>query len=164
MANGPIGYEYGTSPRKIQYQENEKTRRNNRQKNTKVMTKKRKHRLTSKEKFIFYLAVTFSIVLVVSYRNSLITEEFNLKEKNKKELSALEKENEQLRVSIESSLNLNNIGAAAKEQLGMQKLDNSQKVYISLPKKDYVEAATEEVIIEKETSWGQKIIDKIIKK
>jgi len=44
----------------------------------------------------------------------------------------------------------------------MQKLTNKQTVYISLPKKDYVEPATEEVIIEKETNWFQNIINKIL--
>jgi len=44
----------------------------------------------------------------------------------------------------------------------MQKLTNKQTVYISLPKKDYVEAATEEVIIEEETNWFENIINKIV--
>ena len=49
----------------------------------------------------------------------------------------------------------------AKEKLGMQKLTNKQTVYITLPKKDYVEPATEEVIKETEKNWFEKFIDKI---
>ena len=57
-------------------------------------------------------------------------------------------------------MNLSNIEKLAKEKLGMQKLDNSQKVYVSLPKKDYVEPAVEEVKLDDtEENWFQKIIN-----
>ena len=47
----------------------------------------------------------------------------------------------------------------AKERLGMQKLDNSQKVYVNLDKKDYVQSATEEVVIEEEKTLWDRIIE-----
>ena len=47
--------------------------------------------------------------------------------------------------------------------LGMQKLDNSQKVYINLPKKDYIESNVEEVIMEEGNTFWQKIIKNISK-
>lgn len=68
----------------------------------------------------------------------------------KTELSEVQKANEQLNVNIQNSLNLNKIEQSAKELLGMQKLTTKQTIYVSLPKRDYVEPATEEVIIEKE--------------
>ena len=43
----------------------------------------------------------------------------------------------------------------------MQKLTNKQTVYVTLPKKDYVESASEEVVIEKEKSWFEQVVDKI---
>ena len=51
-------------------------------------------------------------------------------------------------------MNISNIEKEAKEKLGMQKLTNSQKVYINLDKKDYVKSLqespkTEETIISK---------------
>ena len=79
-------------------------------------------------------------------------------------LSSLEKENQQLKVNIENGLNLNNIEKLAKEKLGMQKLTNKQTLYVSLPKKDYVEAATEEVLIENEKSWFEQFVNKIFHK
>ena len=82
----------------------------------------------------------------------------------KKELATLQKENEQLEINIENSLNLSNIEKEAKEKLGMDKLTNKQTVYISLPKKDYVESATEKVIIEEDKNWFEKIIDWIFQK
>ena len=54
-----------------------------------------------------------------------------------------------------------NPGNIAKEKLGMQKLTNKQTVYVSLPKKDYVESASEKVVIEKDKNWFEKFVDKI---
>ena len=101
----------------------------------------------------------FIVLLTISYRNSQINENFNQVQNLKKELSTLEKENEQLKVNIENSVNLNNIEQAAKEKLGMQKLTNKQAVYVSLPKKDYIETATEEVKIEENQNWFEKILN-----
>lgn len=110
-----------------------------------------------KVKIALYIAIGFAILFGISYRNSLITENFNQKESLKKELSSIQKENEQLKVNIESSLNLNNVEQQAKNLLGMQKLENKQKVYINLPKKDYIEPAAEEVEVEEKLSIWQKI-------
>ena len=52
----------------------------------------------------------------------------------------------------------------AKEELGMVKLTSKQTVYISLPKKDYVESASEKVVIEEQKSWFSELIDKILNK
>ena len=56
-------------------------------------------------------------------------------------------------MNIENNLILATIEQAAKEKLGMQKLNNSQKVYVSLPKKDYIEAASEEIIMEEDKTF-----------
>ena len=86
---------------------------------------------------IKYISIIFIALMAISYRNSLINEKFNQNEKLKSTLAVTQKEND--------SLNLNNIEKIAREKLGMQKLDNSQKVYVSLPKKDYVEPAVEQI-------------------
>ena len=44
--------------------------------------------------------------------------------------------------------------------LGMQKLTSKQTIYVSLPKRDYVEPATEEVIIEEKNEY-ESILKKI---
>ena len=105
-----------------------------------------------------------TILLTISYRNSQINEKFTEKQNLEKQLSSLQKENEQLRVNIQNGLNLKNIEKLAKEKLGMQKLTNKQTIYVSLPKKDYVESASEEVIIEDNKNWFQKFVDKIFNK
>ena len=103
-------------------------------------------------------------MLVIGYRNSLIKKNFNANEKLKSNLAAIEKENEQLKVNLENSLNLSNIEKIAKEKLGMQKLDNSQKIYVSLDKEDYIETASEEVVLEEEKNWFEELVDFIFGK
>ncbi len=77
-------------------------------------------------KLTLFVIAIFGILLTISYRNSQINEEFTEMQNLKQELASLQKENEQLRVSIENGLNLSNIEKLAKEKLGMQKLTNKQ--------------------------------------
>ena len=159
-------YQYTTSPRKLEPDVQRK--KHKRQHNLKVVEDLPRQRVKfskeqkRKQKNLTLIVIgIFILLLTISYRNSQINEKFNEAQNLKKELSALQKENEQLEVNIENSLNLNNIEKQAKEKLGMQKLTNKQTVYITLPKKDYVEPATEEVIKENEKNWFEKFIDKI---
>lgn len=158
------GYQYGTSPKKLDpnYERKSKKRKLEivedlpRQKvQISSSQRKRQRQLT------LVVIGIFVVLLTISYRNSQINEKFNQVQELKKELASLEKENEQSEVSIENSLNFNNIEKIAKEKLGMQKLTNKQTVYVTLPKKDYVEPATEDVVIKEETNWFQEFVNKI---
>lgn len=161
-------YEYGTNPRKIQP---EVERRKQVQKkrirvvedlpkqDVKISNKQKKEHM----KLTFAVVTIFVILLAISYRNSQINEKFNQLQTLKRELSTMQKENEQLEVSIQNSVNLNTIEKLAKEKLGMQKLTNKQTMYVTLPKKDYVESASEEVEMEEEKNWLEQFIEKIIK-
>lgn len=74
-----------------------------------------------------YIGIAFAMLLVISYRNSLITEDFNKVKNLKADLATLQKENQQTQVLIESNLNLKKIEEEAKSKLGMQRLTNDQK-------------------------------------
>ena len=168
-----MNYEYGTSPRKIEpdfFPERKKTKKQKNQKNKKSNKKEieqKKEELKQKKRMyhknILIIVAVFLILLAVSYRNSLITERFNQIQKKKAELAFIEKTNGQLQVSIEGSLNLNNVEKSAQEKLGMKKLQNEQKVYVSLPKQDYTEGATKEVTQNENTNWFQSLLNSIIK-
>ena len=158
-------YQYETSPKKIQPDKSKRAQKN--KKTLKVLDdvpREKVHVSSSQKKKKINVTMTviglFILLLTISYRNSQINEKFNEVQVLKKELSAVQKENEQLKVSIENSLNLNTIEKLAKEKLGMQKLTKKQTIYISLPKKDYVEPANEEKIITQEynKNWFEKII------
>ena len=160
------GYQYTTSPRKLEPDVQRK--RNKRQQKLKVVEDLPRQRVQlskeqkKRQKNITLIVIgIFILLLTISYRNSQINEKFTEVQTLKKELSSLEKENQQLEVTIQNSLNLNNIEKQAKEKLGMQKLTNKQTVYVTLPKKDYVEPATEEVVKTQEKNWFQQFVDKI---
>lgn len=152
------GYQYETSPRKIQPEYETRKKQSQVKKVNKVQKQNVKINSKSKAKVLLYLAIGFAILFVIGYRNSQITETFNKKEGLKKELSLAQKENEQLKISIENSLNLNTVEQLAKEKLGMQKLNNKQKIYVSLDKKDYIETGAEDIVVEENESVWEKII------
>lgn len=157
-------YQYETSPRKIEPNERREKRKENiklvkdlpRQEIKISKEQKMKHRKAT----LLVLAI-FAVLFTISYRNTKINEKFNEMQTLKTEVSSLQKENEQLQVTIENSLNLSNIEKQAKEKLGMQKLTNKQTVYVNLPKKDYIETATEKVEINENKNWFEKFVDKI---
>lgn len=164
-------FEYGTTPRKKEpiYEKKKKSKKqyqkqlkiNQEQRKNAIKLEKKKH-----NKNVAYIIAIFFILLCVSYRSSLINERFSAIQNDKQKLASIEKTNGQLEVSIESSLNLSNIEQAAKEKLGMKKVDNSQKVFVTLDKKDYVECSEEYAEDNKseELSWFQKIINSIFNK
>lgn len=171
-----LGYEYGTTPRKLEPEYDprkvkkskeeikKQIKINERQKKEALKMEKKKH-----NKNVAFVVAIFLILLTISYRSSLINEKFNEIQKSKEKLASIQKTNGQLEVSIESSLNLSNVKNAAKEKLGMQELDNSQKVYVALDKKDYVEGTTEDIDITDDSTkssnnWYKKIINKILRK
>lgn len=162
-------YQYGTNPRKLEPEIPRKRQPQKRKleivedlpkQDIKISKKQKKKQV----KMTVLVIAIFAILLTISYRNSQINEKFGQMQNLKKELSAIQKENEQLEVSIQNSVNYNTIEKLAKEKLGMQKLTNKQTIYIALPKKDYVESATEEVVKEEEKNWFEQIINKILNK
>lgn len=166
-----IDYEYGTTPRKIEPSNKPtKTKKREIQKQIEINERQRKEALKLEKrkhnKNVAFVIAIFLILLTISYRSSLINEKFNELQTAKEKLASIEKTNGQLQVNIESSLNLSNVEESAKEKLGMQKLDNGQKVYVTLDKKDYVEGATTDIDLTEDSndSWFQKIMNKILGK
>lgn len=160
-------YQYETSPRKLEPEYNPVTKKypkksvtpRNRNK-TKNISKASIIRRKDQFKLIAAVLIVFSAVLTMSYRNSQIDESFSKTEELKEKYMAIEKENDQMKVDIENSLNYNNVEQQAKELLGMQKLSNKQTVYVNLPKKDYIQPATETVVIEKNDGFINTVINK----
>ena len=166
MAYPAMKYQYETSPRKLkpeyEPQKNPYAKKKSSTLKKKNQKTQEKRHLKAHVKAVIYILIGFAILFTISYRNSLITESFDQNENLKEQLSSLQKENQQLEINIQSSLNLANIEKSATSMLGMQKLEESQKVYVSLPKKDYIEPASEQVVVEEETNWFDNIINSII--
>ena len=158
-------YQYETSPRKLQpeytpikkkYPRKSTAKKNNIRENT-----KKQQTQNINTKVILYIAAIFVILFAVSYRNALIAQTYSEVKDLKAQLSEVEKENKQLEVNIESKTNLGAIEEKAEKELGLKKLQDSQIVYVSLDKQDYVESSEEEVKLEEDTNWFEDIIQKI---
>lgn len=134
----------------------------NREKELEIQRKKEqikaKAQTRKNVKIIFEIAIGFAILFTISYRNALINANFTEKEKLKTNLASIQKQNEQLKVSIEQGMNINTIEQEAKEKLGMQKLDNSQKVYVSLEKEDYIEPSVNVIEDDENETWWSKLL------
>ncbi len=186
MARG-YEYQYDTNPKKLKPEYTPKRReidKKNAKSSTrkqiqkraqttvkkKVVTKKSKKEeikaqkiLLAKTKFSIFVkcVLLFAIIFFILFRNSQISESFSEIQKLKGSITALQKENDQIEINIQNSMNSNNLEQKAKELLGMQKLTNKQIVYLTIPKKDYVEYKAEEIIIEEEKGFFESIIEKI---
>lgn len=160
-------YQYETSPRKLEpeYEPRKKKKVTHTKKKattkSKKQSQKEKIREERKNKFLISLNCIFILLALfaIIWRNSLISQSFSQIQVLKSNISELQKENDQLEISIQNSLNLSNIEQEAKEKLGMQKLTSKQTIYLNLPKKDYVEPSAEEVVIEQNTSIFRNIIN-----
>ena len=160
-------YEYSTSPRKLEPDYKRKKQKRNLRVVKDMPRQDVKLSSAQKERQVKLTLIVigiFILLLTISYRNSQINEKFTEIQSLKNELSATQKENEQMKVNIENKLNLNTIEKMAKEKLGMQKLTNRQTVYINLPKKDYVEPASEKIVKNSNENWFQKLTNKLFNK
>lgn len=161
-------YQYETSPRKLQPEyaparkkypkKSTAKQRNQKQSNKKISEQQAVKKVNSS--IILGIAVVFVVLFAVSYRNALIAEKYSDIKELKTQLSSIQKDNKQIEVNIESKTNLGTIEEKAQSELGLKKLGDSQTVYMSLDKHDYIESSEEGVKIQ-EDSWFQKIINKI---
>jgi len=146
-------YQYETSPRKLEPDYTPVRKKRIPKKSTtrkKAVSKKSAATVVKgrKRKAVAYIIIGFAILFAISYRSSQIDENFARIQGLREQLSELEKESTQLEIAIASSTNLGNIEQQARELLGMQNLNSNQIVYVSLPKSDHIEPASEVVVIE----------------
>ena len=165
---GNRAYQYETSPRKLEpeyqpvrkkKQSKAKSSSNKKATSSSKNTKKVNTKNSAKTRFLvtLNLFIILAVLFAIIYRNSLISQSFSQIQTLKGQVTELQKENDQLEIGIQNSMNINNVEQSAKELLGMQKLTSKQTVYLTLPKKDYVEPSTEEVILEEQASLFTKI-------
>lgn len=158
-------YQYETSPRKLQPEYEpikKKYPKKSTLKKTKPSSKKQRKEKIKHKKATMYVTIGFLLLFTISYRNALISQNYSDIKSKETELLAMQKENDQLEISIETSLNLQNIEKSAHEMLGMQKVSNAQTVYVELPREDYIEPATEEIENSKEDNWLTEIWNMIL--
>lgn len=158
-------YQYETSPRKLQPEYRPEKKRYPKKSTAKKQNANKQNQKQEAKSFdkkiIFYIIAVFAVLFAVSYRNAFIAQTYSQVKDLKSELAQVEKENKQLEINIESQTNFGAIEEKAKNELGLDKLKDSQIVYVSLDKQDYVESSEQEVKLEEESNWFESIIRKI---
>lgn len=180
------GYQYGTSPRKLEpdvrspkkstkkvTSNNKKTNKSSKASNTKKTkpvkkTKKQQDKIKAKElklaktNFAILMLVALGSILLLMYRNVKIRESYAGVQELSKSVSAIEKENSQISIQLQNNLNLNNIEEIAASTLGMQKLSSKQIIYVNLDTKDYTEITQKSIVKEEKVGFFERIINKIV--
>lgn len=158
-------YQYETSPRKLQPEYRPEKKRYPKKSTAKKQNANKQNQKQEAKSFdkkiIFYIIAVFAVLFAVSYRNAFIAQTYSQVRDLKSELAQVEKENKQLEINIESQTNFGAIEEKAKNELGLDKLKDSQIVYVSLDKQDYVESSEQEVKLEEDSNWFESIISKI---
>lgn len=165
MASRGYGYQYETSPRKINHEYNIPKKTKKKVQKPKIKSQKLKEKQKAKEiktaqiNFTIVIGIAIICVLFIMYRTVQINESFSEMQAMTKQISEIEKVNSQIAVNVQNNLNLSTIESVATTTLGMQKLSNKQTVYITLDKRDYVEPNVNAE--HKEEGFIEKIINKI---
>lgn len=111
----------------------------NKQPEVKNENKPKKVTKTNLRSNVFLGSVIFAIALTIVLRYAMIN---NMNMENirlKKELDNINNVNAQLQLAAEKTVNLNEIEAYAKENLGLQKPQNYQIEYINVNKHDLID-------------------------
>jgi cell division protein FtsL len=118
-------------------------------------------RILQNIKRVFLFAAAACIALFICYRYSIINEKFNSVEKAKKELLNAQTINEQLQAEIDRDTDISYIENYAKYQLGMQKPQDSQIMYINVSKQDKIFTP---LVVEEDAGnqgWFSQVAEKI---
>lgn len=86
----------------------------------------------------------FGIAFFVILRYAAIAEESSQIEAYRKQLSQLKRNNEQMQVELERTVNLERVEEIATNRLGMRRPEKYQTVYITIEKNDYAEVVYEQ--------------------
>lgn len=149
-------YETGSTARKKapEKQTVEKVNRNKNKSNIKTANKHAKSKKNSVSLFLFILC-GFGMAMIITYRFNLINEKNLEVQKLKSELVTAEATLTGSQIEVEQKTDINKIEAYAKQQLGMQKPDKNQTIYVDTSEN------IEKVEVENTTTFFGNIVNSI---
>ncbi len=103
-------------------------------------------RPVNKAKTVSCVLICFVIALSIVFRYGEITRLNNNVNKAKRQLSQLQKSNEQMGIRIDGSIDLKKIEMLAINELGMKRPEKYQITYIKLKNNDYGEVIKETLV------------------
>ena len=104
--------------------------------NNRIISKK------SKATLVLKTLLVFAMFLIITYRYNVISEK-NLKvQKLKDKLEVAKSELATTQIAVDKIIDVNNVEAYAKQQLGMQKPEKSQIIYVNMENEEAIEKVT----------------------
>lgn len=125
-------YEMGYTAKKREYtndyqdEQSNVKRRYGKNKINRATNQKTKRRVST----VAFILCVFTMAMVLTYRYNLISEKNLQAQELKEELAAAESALLNAKIDVEQQTDLNKIEAYAKQQLGMQKPDKNQTIYV----------------------------------
>lgn len=149
-------YETGSTARKRKQEKStaSNVNLNKNKSNIKNANKNVKSKKNSVSLFLFILC-GFGMAMIITYRFNLINEKNLEVQKLKSELVTAEATLTGSQIEVEQKTDINKIEAYAKQQLGMQKPDKNQTIYVDTSEN------VEKVEVENSTTFFGNIVDSI---
>lgn len=154
MANRGYGYQYETSPRKLEPEykpantKKKKTVQPKKVSNKKQPKKKQKKKMSFETKFFIHSMLAFSIIFAIIAGEALVKQRY-------KEKEGLKQEYNELLASMNIAGSMSDDVRALASQYGMQ---TKSATLIDLGTSDYIESAENQAQAE-EVSWLEKILN-----
>lgn len=160
-------YEDGSAAKKLNRKENEHVRvkrkaDTNRRYGKNKLKVESKAKAKKNAKMVMFILCSFTMGMLITYRYNIISEKNLQAQELKSELAAVEANLLNKQIEVEQNTELSKIEAYAKQQLGMQKPDKNQTIYIDTSKAmNSVEVNSQMSTIEKLLQSIKDIINKI---
>ena len=151
-------YYDGSAARKILPQEEKKTQRKRKVNSAAKRRNSLKRQQEQRKKnahMVAFILCGFTMAITLTIRFSLINEKNLQVQRLMNDLSSISSQVATSQIAVDQNTDLNTIEAYAKQQLGMQKADSSQTVYIDTSE------SINKVQVNQETTFFDKIISYI---
>lgn len=146
-------YEYGSAARKYEtYETKNNISKRSKQAKTKVQAKRKLANMST----VVVILCFFAMAMIITYRYNLISEKNLNSQKLKKELEEVESALITSQIDVEQNTDVSQIEAYAKQQLGMQKPDKNQTIYVNTTN------GIQKLEIEETTSGIENILSQIV--
>ena len=116
---------------------------------------------TNKATLVLSTLIIFAMFMVITYRYNLISEKNLEVQQLKEDLSVAKSELATSEIALEQVMDVNYVESYAKQQLGMQKPEKSQLIYVNMDSSDIVSKVAEENVFNKLVQKVQNIIEKV---
>lgn len=155
-------YEDGSAAKKRELRVEPEKNKSTNKRHGKNKLNNQKSKAKKNASLVAFILCGFAMTMVITYRYNMISEK-NFESQNlKSKLAAVEASVLNKQIEVEQGTDLNKIEAYAKQQLGMQKPDKNQTIYVDTSKGvQAVETSEDTTVLEKAINAVKNFINSI---